>query len=62
LNFRDLQRLKDDAIKTAGEMLQSLNHGEHFWSGNPWKLWVTDGPNNTGKRFLELEFTGRWFA
>jgi hypothetical protein len=59
--FESVAQLKDDAIKTAEELLRSLNHGESL-SGEPWKLWVTDGPNDTGKRLLELEFTGRFLT
>jgi hypothetical protein len=63
---RDLQRPmagdKDNAVKTAGAMLRSMNHGESFWSGEPWKLWMTEGPNDAGKRLSELEFTGRCVA
>ena len=47
--FSNLDAVKNNAIRASGEMVRSLNHGENFWSGEPWKLWVTDGPNSTGK-------------
>jgi hypothetical protein len=57
--FSSVESVKNNAIKASGEMLRSLNHGVNFWSGEPWKLWVTDGPDDTGKTILELQFIAR---
>jgi hypothetical protein len=33
-----------------------IKAGPTFWSGEPWKLWVTDGPNGAGATLLTLQF------
>jgi hypothetical protein len=38
--FSSVEAVKNNAIKASGEMLRSLNHGVHFWSGEAWKLWT----------------------
>ena len=57
--FPNVEVVKDNADRASGEMLRGLNHGQDFWSGEPWKLWVTDGPKGTGKTILELQFIGK---
>ena len=56
--FSSIALVKDNAVKTSGELLRSLSHDEKFWCGEPWKLWVTGGPNATGETILELQFIG----
>jgi hypothetical protein len=56
--FSSLEAAKDSAIKTSSEMLRGLKHRVNFWSGEQWRLWVTDGPNGSGKTLLELKFAG----
>ena len=56
--FPSVEAVKNNAIRASGEMLRGLDHDLNFWSGEPWKLWVTDDPNATGKTILELQFTG----
>jgi uncharacterized protein DUF6894 len=55
--FSDIEHVKANAVRSSGEMLRDLNH-QDFWVGEPWKLWVTDGPGGTGKTLLELNFVG----
>jgi hypothetical protein len=56
--FPDIEHVKANAVRASGEMLRDLSHYENFWVGEPWKLWVTDGPEATGKTILELKFVG----
>jgi hypothetical protein len=41
--FPSVEAVKNNAIRASGEMLRGLDHDLNFWSGEPWKLWVTDG-------------------
>jgi hypothetical protein len=52
--FPSVEAVKDNAVRASGEMLRGVNHGQDFWSGEPWKLWVTDGPKGTGKTIHKL--------
>jgi hypothetical protein len=44
------------AIATTAETLGGLQAGPEFWSGEPWKLWVTDQPDGAGTTVLTLQF------
>ena len=52
----DLSGVKEEAIKASAELLGGL-HEEEFWNGEPWKLWVTDQANGTGRTLLTLTFS-----
>jgi hypothetical protein len=41
----DLSAVRHAAIATTTEVLGGIKAGPTFWSGEPWKLWVTDEPN-----------------
>ena len=56
--FSSVELVKNNVIRTSGEMLRGLSHDLNFWSGEPWKLWATDGPNATGETIVEVQFTG----
>ena len=58
-DFPDLDAAKDEAIRCSGEMLRGLKHGPEFWSGTPWRLWVTDQPNGEGRVVFTLEFAAK---
>ena len=50
----DLAAVRRAAIATATEVLGGIKAGPAFWSGEPWKLWVTDGANGAGATLLTL--------
>jgi hypothetical protein len=52
----DLAAVRRAAIATTTEVLGGIKAGPEFWSGEPWKLWVTDGPNGAGATLLTLQF------
>jgi len=52
----DLAAVRRAAIATTTEVLGGIKAGPAFWSGEPWKLWVTDGPNGVGATLLTLQF------
>jgi hypothetical protein len=52
----DLAAVRRAAIATTTEILGGLKAGPAFWSGEPWKLWVTDRPNGAGATLLTLQF------
>ena len=53
----DLEAAKQNAFLMTVDLMRSIDHGPHFWLGEPWRLWVTDGPKGTGKTVLELKFS-----
>ena len=61
IEFDDMTEVKTEATQSAADMLKGLN-GEHFWSGDPWLLWVTDQPNGGGNTVLTLTFSSRLAA
>ena len=52
----DLAAVRRMAIATTTEILGGLQAGPEFWSGEPWKLWVTDEPDGAGTTVLTLQF------
>jgi hypothetical protein len=52
----DLAAVRRAAIATTTDVLGGIKAGPAFWSGEPWKLWVTDGPNGDGATLLTLQF------
>jgi hypothetical protein len=52
----DLAAVRRAAIATTTEVLGGIKAGPAFWSGEPWKLWVTDRPNGAGATLLTLQF------
>jgi hypothetical protein len=52
----DLTAVRRAALATSVEVLGGIKAGPMFWSGEPWKLWVTDGPNGGGATLLTLQF------
>jgi hypothetical protein len=59
--FADLSAVKEEAVRSSGDMLKGLN-GEHLWAGEPWLLWVSDQPNGGGNTVLTLTFSARLAA
>jgi hypothetical protein len=56
IEFDSLDEVKNEAVQSSTELLKGRD-GEHFWSGEPWLLWVTDQPNGGGNRVLTLTFS-----
>ena len=53
----DLACAREEALATAGQMLRDTASSESFWSGQPWRLWVTDGPSGSGETLFTLRFS-----
>ncbi len=45
--------LRIEAVRTIGCILRE-DTLDSLWEGKPLRLWVTDGPNGTGKTLLAL--------
>lgn len=52
----DLAAARGEAVRLAGEVLKEGSIGE-LWNGTPWRMTVTDGPNETGKVLFVLHFS-----
>jgi hypothetical protein len=44
-------------VRTVSHVLHEDNVA-HLWNGEPLRLWVTDGPGNTGRTLLAVNITG----
>jgi uncharacterized protein DUF6894 len=49
VDLPDLVAVRRAALATSTEILGSIKAGPAFWSGEPWTLRVTDGPNGGGQ-------------
>jgi hypothetical protein len=58
IELDDMEAVRNEAVQSSADMLKGL-HGEHFWTGEPWMLWVTDQPNGGGNTLLTLTFSSR---
>ena len=54
----DISSARIQAVQTAGQMLGHDSTG-HFWTGEAWRMWVTDQPKGLGHTFFTLEFTAK---
>jgi hypothetical protein len=52
----DIAAVRRTALATTTEILGGMRAGPEFWSGEPWKLWVTDQPDGAGTTVLTLQF------
>ena len=52
----DLQAARGEALVTGTETLCD-GGGPYLWSGQPWRLWVTDQPGGAGKTLFTLRFS-----
>jgi hypothetical protein len=43
MELDSLAAVKEEALRSSSDMLKGLQ-GEHFWTGEPWLLWVSDQP------------------
>jgi hypothetical protein len=55
IELKTLNEAKKEALRTSMELLPGCEE-PHIWSGEPWKLWVTDQPNGLGITLLSLTF------
>jgi hypothetical protein len=53
-----MSAVKTEAVIASTELLGAISSPD-FWTGEPWKLWVTDQPNGAGKTFLTLTFSAQ---
>jgi hypothetical protein len=53
----DLAAVRDEAVRAAKELM-SIGSAETLWDGKPWKVWVTDAPNGTGRTVASIEMNG----
>jgi hypothetical protein len=58
MEFDDIDAVKHEAFQSSVDMLRG-RRGDHFWTGEPWLLWVTDQPNGQGNTILSLTFAAR---
>ena len=56
LDLADLGAVQEEAVRAVRELL-NLGKTDGLWSGDPWKVWVTDGPDGTGRTILTVELT-----
>jgi hypothetical protein len=51
----NLAAARNMAIVHSGEILKD-GAASSFWSGEPWRMWVTDEPNGGGRTLFTLRF------
>ena len=61
IELSDMNAVREEAIQSSGELVTGL-HGPDFWTGEPWKLWVTDLPSGGGNTLLRLTFSAKQAA
>jgi hypothetical protein len=61
IELDDMEAVKTEALRSSVDMMKGLEN-EHFWTGDPWLLWVTDQPNGGGNTILTLTFNARLAA
>jgi hypothetical protein len=55
LELRDMEAVKDEAVQATADLVKGMK-GSAFWSGETWKMWVTDKPKGAGNTLLTLTF------
>jgi hypothetical protein len=64
IELQNIEEARSAAVRLSGALLSDIDD-DNMWRGIPWRLWVTDGPNGTGKTLLALSFAadyGGWDA
>jgi hypothetical protein len=56
VDLADLNAARQEALRFSGEVLRE-GPGDSLWTGEPWRLWVTDQPDGQGKTFFTLRFS-----
>jgi hypothetical protein len=52
----DREAARNEAVFTSSGILRDSG-GPHFWSGKPWRLWVTDQPGGLGKTLFTIQIS-----
>ena len=55
----DLQAVRAEAVRASREIILTHEGNAEFWAGEPARLWITDGPNATGRTVLTIEMSAR---
>jgi hypothetical protein len=55
----DLRAVRREALRASRELILTDDGTNEFWAGEPSKLWITDGPNASGKTVLMIELCVR---
>lgn len=55
IELPDLMSARQMAIVHSGEILKD-GTANPLWSGEPWRMWVTDAPNGGGRTLFTLRF------
>jgi hypothetical protein len=58
MELSSLAAVREEAALSSVDMLRGPRRA-HFWSGEPWMLWVTDQPNGGGNTVLAITFGSR---
>jgi len=56
VELADIEAARREAITAAADMLRD-GSGKVIWGGKPWRMWVTQEPNGTGKPLFTLRFS-----
>lgn len=55
----NLASVRKEAVRALRELLH-LGSTDALWTGDPWKVWVTDQPDGTGQSLLTLDIVASW--
>ena len=55
IELDDVAEARSTAVRLSGALLSDIDGGR-LWRGTPWRLWVTEGPNGSGKTVVALSF------
>jgi hypothetical protein len=58
IDLPDLPSVRKEAVRAFRELLH-LGSSDALWTGDPWRVWVTDQPNTSGLTILTLELKPR---
>jgi hypothetical protein len=59
LELANLDAVREEAYFFGRETVWAAPGGRQFWAGESQSVWVTDGPNASGKTVLTLELSAR---
>jgi hypothetical protein len=59
LELGSLAAVRKEAVQSSIDLLKGAPRRSEFWAGEPWMLWVTDGPNGAGNTVLAISFSSR---
>jgi hypothetical protein len=51
----DLAAVQEEALRACRELMWLGGSTSELWSGETWKVWVTDQPDGAGPTILTLE-------